>query len=303
MPARRGSALVAVFWLIAVLGLIVFAAIQLVSTDAGVAASIKNAEQARRMAEKGLAIGTHPEVEKYDPVLAFENGSGWGYRVKIGFEESRLGINAVLKAGQKEVLRRLFLSWGAGDELASVAVDSLVDWVDDDGVSGLFGAEAEWYANMGMLGFPRNRAFRSESEILLVRGMREIAALRPGWRSAISLWGDGKVDVNGAGADVIASVAGVPLGRAETLLSVRSGYDGIDGSEDDILFEDLSRAAQILGIAPQIAGAFFVTEGVTERIESLGYAGNARQKLVLVKREGAVLWSGAEIDSDEEANL
>ena len=81
---------------------------------------------------------------------------------------------------------------------------------------------------------------------MLVRGMRELASLRPGWREAFSFWGKGGLEVNGADADVIAAVAGVPIGRAETLVAVRSGYDGIDGTDDDVPFSDLARVAWFL---------------------------------------------------------
>ncbi len=300
---RRGSALVAVFWMIAVLGLTVFAAIRYVSTDSVAAAALKNGERARRMAEMGMALGAHPDVVKDDPVLRFEDPSGAGFRVVVGREESRLAINEVLRSGQKEVLRRLFLEWGADEALAVVAADSLADWVDEDGEAGNYGAESGWYAAAGMAGYPRNRAFRSHEEILLVRGMDLIAELRPGWRRAFTLWGGGKVDINGAEADVIAAVAGVPRGRAETLVAVRAGYDGVVGSADDVEFRELARVAQILGIASELAEELFVTEGETSRIESYGFAGKVRQKLALVERDGAVLWRGTETETDEDAKL
>ena len=291
---ERGSALVAVFWLIAVLGLIIFASLRYVSTDSTIVASTKNEEKARRFAEMGMAIGTHPGITTTDSNLIFENESGGGYKVLKQTEESRIAINSILATGKQDSLRRLFTIWGANEDLALAAADSLADWVDKDDSPGFDGAESSWYEDRGQTGLPRNRPFRSFEEILLVRGMTEIASLNPNWRDSFTIWGGLRLDINYAEPELIAAIAGLPLERAVTLTNVRAGYDGIPETEDDVLFSDVAQPAQILGIPAQLAETILTHKGQTERVESTGYAANRQSRLVTISRGGNVLWSGTE---------
>jgi len=59
----RGSALIAVFWIMAVLSLAVFAAVRVVYHDADVASSQVNGFEALQAAERGIAVAVNPAVK------------------------------------------------------------------------------------------------------------------------------------------------------------------------------------------------------------------------------------------------
>ena len=60
---RRGSALVAVLWLIGILSMAAIAAIRVVAFDVDVVAAQVHGFRARQLAEAGIAVGINPAVQ------------------------------------------------------------------------------------------------------------------------------------------------------------------------------------------------------------------------------------------------
>lgn len=89
--------------------------------------------------------------------------------------------------------------------------DAIMDWRDTDDVARGAGCEADCYRELG-LPPPGNRPFASPSEILKVRGIASRAGL---WLvGALTVDGDGRVNVNAAPPRVLASLPGVSEGLA-----------------------------------------------------------------------------------------
>ncbi len=61
--------------------------------------------------------------------------------------------------------------------------------------------------------------------------------------------GDGKVNINTANADVIAALSGMDAEAARLIVEFRRGADGIDGTDDDHLFESGRGLARVPGLA------------------------------------------------------
>jgi len=70
---KRGSALVAVFWVMAVLALAVFAAVRVVYYDSDIASSQLHGFEALQVAERGIAVAVNPAVEELDPILNWQD--------------------------------------------------------------------------------------------------------------------------------------------------------------------------------------------------------------------------------------
>jgi len=289
---HRGSSLVATFWLIATLGMVIFGATKFISTDGRLLAARKGMAFARAQAESGLAIGTHPATRRGDELLQREFDDGGGYAVTLSTEESLLNINEVLKRNGSATLARLFQIWGLSPQDAAALADGIKDWVDADDLASLNGAERGAYPNPTM---PFNRPFRSLDEVALVRGMDVLERVRPNWRDAFSVWAMGKLDVNTAAADVLAAVTAVDPGAVDLFINVRAGADGITGTFDDRRFVTVPEALAAMNVAPQMMAtldAALTTEGKTRRVESIGKFGGYRKKLVLIKRGASTLWRG-----------
>lgn len=284
---RRGSALVLVFWIIAILGLAVFAAVRVVSFDLDVVAAQVQGTRARHLAEMGIAIGANPSVERDDPLLTGTNGAGDGYAVKLVSEAGRLNLNAILLRDDKPLLRSLFVDWGMDLDQAQELVDAMADWIDADDEAALNGAEAQWYEQSGRTGQPFNRPFYQLDEVRLVRGMEVLEQLRPDWRDAFTLYSSGALDVNEAEPALLAVAAEVSIDRAEQVVETVLGPDRARNTADDARFNDLEQVLDLLGVQdimrPIVTPRLTVND-TTTRIESTGRSGSAARRITVIVR-------------------
>lgn len=243
--------------------------------------------EAKLIAESGIALGTHPDMTPTDPLLHQELEGGYQLDITMTSEQGRILINNAGNTGVVEALQDLFTFWGLNGDNALIAAESLADWVDVDTDTRSRGAETDYYTALGYDDFPRNAAFTSLEEILLVRGMDEVAKRKPDWREYFTLYGDGQIDINAATAEVIAAFASIPLSDAQSFVAARNGADGLLGTVDDEVYsaENASDAQTLLGIPQerlQELGASFTLEGTAVRIESMATVGDLQYRLVVV---------------------
>jgi type II secretory pathway component PulK len=292
---QRGSALIAVFWMIAVMGMVLFAAAKLLKADADAARVMRARVYAKRYAEMGLEVGRHPSIELFDPLLSHSEDDG-SYNVQITTEEARFNINALLLKSDGAVLKRIFTSWNFKPEFISKLVDALKDWVDADDHVSLNGAEKREYQKMGFDNLPYNRPFKDLDEMLLVRGMEVVNALHPGWRNWFTVYGDGRLDVNEANPEYIAVLADVPMERLTPLLTLRNGRDGAHHTIDDGHLTSAVQVAQLLGsYQPKIVAEmqqWMQFAGPIRRIESTGTFHGMSRKIILITQNNQTLWRG-----------
>lgn len=286
--APRGSALVAVLWLIGILALAAISAITVVNFDADVSTSQIHGFRARQLAEMGIAVGTNPAVKRTDPLLhQFSEETGEGFDVRLVSEGEKFNINAILMKGDEPLLKSIFVDWGMNVDDAAALVDALVDWVDTNDEIQLNGAEKQWYTDQGRLNQPFNRPFYTLDEMRLVRGMDALEALKPDWRDWFTIWSSGALDLNEASAELIAAAAEIPVERAEIIPETVRGTDGIRDTDDDKPFQNLQEAISLLGVdtelRPDISARMTVND-TTTRIESTGTVAGARRKIVVIVR-------------------
>jgi general secretion pathway protein K len=294
--SQRGSALIVVFWMIAILGMVMFAGAKALQADSQYARMMRGRIFAKRFAEMGIEVARHPAIKEDDPLLHFSADNGGGYNVKLVAEEARLNINHLIQSGDKVLLRRVFTSWGFKPEFVSALCDALKDWVDADGNVSLNGAEKRDYQKMGFDGMPFNRPFKEIEEMLYVRGMDIVNIERPDWREWFTVYGDGRVDVNDARPELIALLADVPMERLTPLLTLRAGRDGVQHTQDDVRLNSVPQVAQLLGVFhPQTVEQlthWIQFAGPIRRIESVGTLGPLQRKLILITQDGRAVWRG-----------
>lgn len=258
--------------------------------DASLQENVLVASQFRalHLAESGIAIGLNVGIKPGDPALKQAIGSDGGFEVKISSEGARIPINYITDAGYREAVYNLFVDWEISPEEANIAADSLADWVDQDADPRSQGAEEDYYKQQGFADFPRNQGFTSVDEMILARGMEAIERAKPDWREYFSIYGDGLIDLNYAPKDVLVAVCGVAETDADNLIRERNGPDGIAGTEDDKLLST-STAQQLLGLDAvrysQISSRV-TTDGLIRRVESTGWSGNQRYKVVVTAKRG-----------------
>jgi len=285
---RRGAALLAVIWLIAILAIATITALRVISFDMEIAAAKIHGSRARQVAEMGIAVGSNPVVKRWDPILRQMDGdAGEGFEVKVQSEGGRFNINAILLKEDKPLLRSIFEQWGLDLEEAQAVADALGDWVDADDNTALNGAEKKEYDEAGRINQPFNRPFYDISEVRLVRGMDLVEAVRPDWREWFTVWSGGALDLNEATAELIAAAAECRVEQAEIIPETIRGIDGQRDTEDDVPFENAAAALDLLGsdinARPDLAGRFTVND-TTTRIESIGQVEGAKRKITVIVR-------------------
>ena len=286
-PFARGTALIAVIWLIAILALACMAALRVVSLDMDLAGAKIHGFRARQQAEMGIAVAANGAVKRDDPLLHRRVDETEGYDAKIVSEGGRFNLNALLLRGDKSLLRSMFIDWGLNLDEAQEVVDALGDWVDGDDEVSLNGAEKDWYEAQGRTNQPFNRPFYSLEEARLVRGMDRVEAAKPDWRNWFPIWSGGALDANEADAALIAAAAEVPVDRADQVVEHVRGPDGVRATEDDAPFQDIKDVLALLGVnselRPDIAQRFTLND-TTVRIESTGFAEGAKLRVSMVLR-------------------
>ena len=295
---RRGSTLVAVFWLISVMALYIFTAIQLLDYEDRLIAGQVDGARADQMAEMGIAVACNPVVERSDYLLLEQQFPGdVGFTARIESEGSRFNINSLLMNRgdgadpDKALLREMFVEWGADEDFAQEVVDALVDWVDENELEELNGAEYPYYEELGFLNRPYNRPFYSLDEMKLVRGMEDLERLYPGWRDWFTIWSSGGLDVNEADPEKLARAAEVSIDDASSIRDRVLGPDMIRGTEDDQPFSNSGQVLDLLGVPDiqrMIVEPRLTANDPTTRIESTGWSGlggaQIKRRITLIVR-------------------
>lgn len=253
--------------------------------------------QAGLLAESGLAVALHPEIEPGDAALRHEIAPGRGYEVRITSEEGRFPVNNLATEAWRLALVELFIQWGVGAADASIAADSLADWIDADSDALPNGAENPYYAGFQYEEYPPNAPFTSVEEMLFVNGMDRVARFQPNWRDYFTVHGIGLVDLNEAPWETVAAITGTTSDSAINFAAARAGEDGVVGTLDDYRYEDSGEVQALLGLTDDewtdISG-FVTLVGGTRRIESTGRVGEftATRSLLVqeITRNGGSEW-------------
>lgn len=289
-PCRRSraSALMLMIWAVLLMSLTVMGVVEYIGYSVS-EATLANAEfRALYLAESGLAVGLHPSMRRGDTALKQKIGTDSGFDVVINYEGARIPINFLVDSRLSESVYNLFLYWGLSAEQASLAVDSLADWMDNDDDARPNGAESAYYQTLGIYDMPRQLGFINVDEMLLVRGMNVVDRLKPDWREYFSVYGSGVIDLRTAFKDVLMAVAGSSEGDVDNYIARRDGADGIAGTEDDQRISD-SEAFRLLGIDGEQAAAMrstLTSEDDIRRITSTGYVGEKRAQIIVIARRG-----------------
>lgn len=283
-----GSALIAVFWIMAILALAVFSAVRVVYLDADIAAAQVNGFDALQVAERGVSVAVNPLIQRDDPLLIWaDEEKEISYRARVTSEAARFNINVLLLRKDKQLLTDILTDWGLVLVDAQMLVDNLTDWVDTGDLTELNGAEVDWYEDQGRPNHPFNRPFYSLDEMRLVKNMQMLEEVNPDWRNWFTVWSNGKLDLNEAAPELIAAAAEVSIEDAQDLVDYIVGPDRERDTEDDQRIQNLTEGLEILGVSdfqrPVIEPRLTVQD-TTTRIISVGQAGTVRRKITLIIR-------------------
>lgn len=286
----RGAAIMLSLWALFLLSAMVISWALDIDTrlsNSGISNRLLEAEaMACSGAEIGLAL---PAEKRWSPLLKGSLGPGQSFEARITGEGGRLDLNKLAAAmiandrSKSELLRKFLEIKGVDLNERDHMIDCLLDWVDPENLVRPNGAEDE-------PGYqPANKPLMSLDEVKRIRGWEEFTS-RPDWDADLTLnSGTGQIDINSASRDVLLSLPGMDEIRADQLLSIRHGPDGIEGNEDDVQFKD-ARDLIALGLRKeqldQLPGLIIYTDTVL-RVTSIGKSGTVTRTVrVVINKSG-----------------
>lgn len=228
---RNGFALIAVLWVVAVIG-VLFVELQLAARfTRTAAANERSAVRTRWAARAGLArelevidrriarnlAGTSLAVAG-DSVLAPIEFEIDGTNVRVLAHDSRARVN-LNRAGHLE-LQRLFDGAGLTTAEADSLADAILDWRDADDLRRPRGAETPEYRSLRPPSPPKNAPFDAVEEVAGVWGMSAERFRRMAPYLTVS--GDGRVNVNTAPGPVLLTIPTIDEGAAQALIRRRA---------------------------------------------------------------------------------
>ncbi len=282
----------AILWIISILSIAVFSATQFLFIELESGANSRSLFRAEQLADRGVAIGSHPEVQRGDPLLIGEINEVESFSARISSEGDRLNLNSLLEQPENDrmVLEELFMRWGLRRDQAEDVLDNLIDWVDNNEESTRLGAERSFYFERGRINHPFNRKFGSLEEVELVNQFGLVIAANPLWRDSFTLLSAGPLDLNEAPAELIAAACECGTVSAEQFVKLRDGFDGQPGTTDDLQFEALEQVTAELNIPEPFkdrVAARISIEDPSRRIIARGRLGR-----IAVERHVTVQYTG-----------
>lgn len=208
----------------------------------------------------------------------YELGNG-RFTVKIVDLERKWNINTGDDRMRERVLEQALRLIGvdAGDFTA--IANSILDWTDGDDLERIGGAESNYYETLDPPYFAKNLPIDDLSELLLVRGVTPDIYWGPGANTSpqpafqdrfglvrppaaishpvglVDLFtplSTGRININTASLMTLQLIPFVDENIASEIIRVRSGPDGMDGTEDDTPFNNPGELVNVPGLPPQI---------------------------------------------------
>jgi general secretion pathway protein K len=260
--------------------------------------------QARQLAQSGLAIALNPVVQNTDRALLQQTRPGGGkFHASIASESALLNINYLLQTQRTDILQRLFDHWGVETTDSKTAITGLIKWVSSGAPDGnqsgdptqtqmqMLAQSMQKGANGGMQPLQIVRPFQAVQEMSLVPEFAPVMKMKPDWAQHFTVWGDGKIDVNEASADIISLVTGVNPDVARQFVKYRWGRDGIPDTEDDQFYMSSQQVQAALGMSQaqfQLVGDLLSLNSAVDRVESKGIMGGCTVTIVAIANRNSV---------------
>ncbi len=313
--SRRGSALIMVIWLIAMLTMVIYSMHRVVANDLTLTIAQKQGFRARELAEMGLHWAMNPVVKKYDRAILQQTGGGdsvggvvleegESLYVRIQGEGGKMNINALMvnDPDRRKFMTNLFLLWGLDNTEADALFDRMIDWTDVNDEALTHGMEKKDYMNLyntETSQYPFNHPFYSVEEMALVPGFDKVSANCKTWKDYFTVYSGQKLDVNEAEAKVLAAAA---LGCGDTPSNPQVTYDELLETAQQIVDARLGQSGEVDGQDSQKLGSasealvqlrvpedspmasFFGVNDQTVLIRSVATVGDYRKRVELVVR-------------------
>ena len=313
---RDGAVLIVVLWILIILALLVSTMAFEMQVEAEVTSFYRKRFKAQHLSRAGMEWAKmlllnenvrSEDMEELDPglylsaqllnrgvaVQGLTHQLGEGeFQIDLVPEQGRRNVNNLSEDDWREILDQSRVPDDKWDELIS----TFKDWIDADDLDSIpDGAESEdeFYEDRGYE--VKNAPLDTVDELLLIKGFTpEIVFGGPGeleddppllgiaqW---LTTWGDGRVNVNTASAEVLLSLPDVDDWMIDAIMEGRAGLDGEFGTEDDG-FSSNSEVLSVTGLGESFGARITTTERRFLRVTSIGEVKGVRAGIWAVMRQ------------------
>jgi hypothetical protein len=242
---HRGATLLLALWALFLLSAMVVSWTIDLNTRLTLNGHAMRALEAEAMACSGAEIALDPATTPTSSLLRQSRGFQ-SYETRMTGEGGRLNLNWIV-AGENpvrlEMLRRYLENKGIELIDRDHMIDCLLDWIDPDNIVRLNGAEADGDYQ------PANAMLTHIEDLKRVRGWEKFTS-DPDWDADFTLNSSGPVDLAWASRAVLLALPGMNEQMVDQFLQTRAGPDGVDGTEDDAVFNSLDDVRNALGLSP-----------------------------------------------------
>lgn len=265
-PGKQGAALLVALWVLIILSLIVGSFAFEMDLEARLVSHKRKQFQAERLARSGveyaqailsesyqvkqLELESQPDDETGFLQAALYASRGLPTTSEIAMGDGTFRVTLEAGGGARNVNLLTRAEWIDIFEMANIPatewdtmIDCLLDWIDAGDFQRLNGAESDdpFYQERG---YPvKNGLLDSVEELLLIKGWGEDVLYGTdadeegepifGIAELLTVWGNGKVNLNTAGTDVLLSFAEYEDWELAGVEEARLGEDGEEGTLDD----------------------------------------------------------------------
>lgn len=192
---KRGNILISILWIIVVMSVLVMGLSHEARNDTERTRLLRDRARAYWLARAAVERVKYdfaliqqrvdPEIERKTR-FRYDFEGGWAECVMEG-RASLMSVNS----DNVQMWKQLLKFYGVEDQDSDGIIDAILDWIDPDDEPRMNGAESEHYMSLSPPYQPRNAAFFSIEELLLVRGINEQmfygTADRPGLKDILNV--------------------------------------------------------------------------------------------------------------------
>ncbi len=313
----QGSALIVVLWLVGILSLLVSTMAFEAHLEAKITTHARKKLKADHLVVSGVEIaemlmkksndivqkkleeeeddrwyGTAKKLSEGLAVLQLSEELGEGVvTVDIEPEPARRNVNRLTEEDWERVLE----VGGVPIDLWPTIVESFQDWTDKDGQARRDGAETEdYYATLEKPYRAKNGPVDTVEELLLVKGFSrpvlsggvlpgdeesEEPVVMSGISDLLTVYGDGKVNVNAASQRVLMTLPGVDEVVAGAIIEEREGLLLEEWEREDTSFKDVGDLFRRIPELDPLIRQNVVTGSQIYRVTSIATVGGVQRKI------------------------
>jgi hypothetical protein len=285
----RGAALMLSLWALFLLSAMVISWALDIDSRLALSGNASRVLAAEAMAASGAEVAMHPSIAPSSPNLHRKMADRESYDARVTGECGRLNLNFLTQGPEDPtkvgILRRYLELKGVELNDRDMMIDSLLDWVSPN--TGLHRLNAPEESDDY---HPPHAPLTSVDELKKVFGWAEFTS-KPGWDQDFATIPSActQIDLAWASRDVLRAL-GIGDDLVDRFLQLRGGPDGIDGTADDMQFNDLNDAlTRGLGLNPQQAQqmpaqakGLLIFNSPVLRIVSVGRSGNVTRSVEMI---------------------